>query len=68
MPQAWLADGAIKVSIVAPAAAKCEIKIVSDLGKTYRSAHTIGVRPHDCQSARNVGPLSASNIHPVDLH
>ncbi len=47
MPQAWLADGAIRVSIVAPAKAKCEIEIVSDLGKTYRSAHTISVRPHD---------------------
>lgn len=47
MPQTWLADGAIKVSIVAPAEAKCEIEIVSDLGKTYRSSHTVTVRPHD---------------------
>gem|GEM_PF-4907672 len=46
MPHAWLADGGIKVSIVTPAEAKCEIEIVSDLGKTYRSAHTISVPPH----------------------
>lgn len=47
MPQAWFADAAIKVSIVAPAKAACEIEIVSDLGKAYESERTINVRPHD---------------------
>jgi len=47
MPQEWLADAAIKVSIVAPAQMICEIEIVSDLGRTYRSERTIAVRPHD---------------------
>ena len=47
MPKAWFADATIKVSIVAPAKAACEIEIVSDLGRTYRSERTINVRPHD---------------------
>ncbi|MBB4232521.1 hypothetical protein GGD56_006418 [Rhizobium mongolense] len=47
MPQVWLANATIKVSIVAPAKVACEIEIVSDLGRTYRSQRTITVRPHD---------------------
>ncbi|MBD8688914.1 MULTISPECIES: hypothetical protein [unclassified Rhizobium] len=47
MPQVWLANATIKVSIVAPAKVACEIEIVSDLGRTYRSERTITVRPHD---------------------
>ncbi|NWJ25955.1 hypothetical protein [Rhizobium sp. RM] len=47
MPPTWLADATIRVSIVAPAKVMCEIEIVSDLGKTYRSERTITVRPHD---------------------
>lgn len=40
MPQAWFADATVKVSIVAPTKAACEIEIVSDLGRTYRSERT----------------------------
>lgn len=47
MPQVWFANATIKVSIVAPAKVACEIEIVSDLGRTYRSERTITVRPHD---------------------
>lgn len=47
MPEAWLADGAITFSIVASSQAACEIEIVCDLGRTYRSQCTIDVRPHD---------------------
>ncbi|MCQ1767786.1 hypothetical protein NOJ28_19765 [Neorhizobium galegae] len=47
MPQTWLSDATIKVSIVSPAKAMCEIEILSDLGRTYRSERTISVRPHD---------------------
>ncbi|RVM86362.1 hypothetical protein [Sinorhizobium meliloti] len=47
MPQAWFANGTMKVSIVATSTATCEIEIVSDLGRTYRSERTINVRPHD---------------------
>jgi hypothetical protein len=47
MPQVWLANATIKVSIVAPAKVACEIEIVSDLGRTYRSERNITVRPHD---------------------
>jgi hypothetical protein len=47
MPQAWFADAAIKLSIIASAKAACEIEIVSDLGRIYRSNIIIDVRPHD---------------------
>jgi hypothetical protein len=47
MPQAWFADGTMKFCIVSPTKATCEIEIVSDLGRAYRSEHTINVRPHD---------------------
>jgi hypothetical protein len=47
MPQVWLKNATIKVSIVALAKVACEIEIVSDFGRTYRSERTITVRPHD---------------------
>lgn len=47
MPQVWLANATIKVSIIAPAKVACDIEIVSDLGRTYRSECTITVWPHD---------------------
>jgi hypothetical protein len=46
-PQLWLANATIKVFIVTPATVACEIEVVSDLGRTYRSERTITVRPHD---------------------
>jgi hypothetical protein len=66
MPQAWLADGAIKVSIVAPDEVKCEIEIVSDLDKTYRCARTMSVRPHDSgvelRRANKFGPSNQKGL------
>lgn len=47
MPQAWLVNATIKVSIVAPDKVACEIEIVSDLGRSYRSERTISVGRHD---------------------
>lgn len=62
MPQAWLADATIKVSIVAPARAACEIEIVSDLGRTYRSECTITARAHDpVDELRRTGKFGPSN-------
>jgi hypothetical protein len=62
MPQAWFADATIKVSIVAPSKAACEIEIVSDLGRTYRSERSIIVRPHDpIIERRRTGKFGPSN-------
>lgn len=47
MPQMWLVNATITVSIVAPAKVACEIEIVSDLGRSYRSKRTISVGRHD---------------------
>jgi hypothetical protein len=62
MPQAWFADASIRVTIVAADRAACEIEIVSDLGKAYRSERTIDVRPHDpAIERRRVGEFGPSN-------
>ena len=47
MPQGWLADATITVSMAPSSQTKCEIEILSDLGRTYRWDRTISVRPHD---------------------
>ncbi|RJT20819.1 hypothetical protein D3227_39935 [Mesorhizobium waimense] len=62
MPQVWLANATIKVSIVAPSKVACEIEIVSDLGRTYQSKRTIIVRPHDpVIERRRTGRFGPSN-------
>ncbi|MUZ74352.1 hypothetical protein GOZ90_16810 [Agrobacterium vitis] len=47
MPRTWLAGATIRVSIMGSTTASCEIEIVSDLGKTYRSDYSVTARPHD---------------------
>ncbi|MDQ0454350.1 hypothetical protein [Rhizobium paknamense] len=47
MPKLWLRTATITVLVPAPAKARCDIEIVSDLGKTYRSERTLTARPHD---------------------
>ncbi|MGE6786550.1 hypothetical protein ACQKGL_28950 [Ensifer adhaerens] len=62
MPQAWFADATIRFSIVAFGRAACEIEVVSDRGRTYRSDLTIDVRPHDSlRERRRGGKFGPSN-------
>lgn len=47
MPRNWFADGVVRFSIIGAETVRCEIEIVSDLGRIYRDSTIVTVRPHD---------------------
>lgn len=47
MPHSWLADVFITLAIIDQAEIHCDLTILSDLGKRYRSERTLTVRPHN---------------------
>jgi hypothetical protein len=62
MPRPWLADATIRFSIVSDSRAACEIELVSDLGKVFRSSHAVKVRPHSTErERRRVDDFGPSN-------
>lgn len=62
MPHGWLADAFITLAIIDQAKIHCDLTIVSDLGKIYRSKRTLTVRPHnpivEYRRADRFGPSS----------
>lgn len=64
MPDSWIADATITVSIVAPTKMVCNIEIVSDLGKAYQHERLIHVRAHDpAREYRRGDRFGPSNRH-----
>jgi hypothetical protein len=62
MHRAWFSDATIRLAIVGPAKAVCEIEIVSDLHRAYRCDRTVNVRAHDpLREGQRVGHFGPSN-------